>query len=163
VRLRGYEVDPPFGTVQRRIEHEGLALLRAGAAGTNTPRLHGILATEDHSAMLVMEQVRGVCLTDLDPSRVDRTLLDRLWEQLGFLEDAHIAHRNLALENVVVDHDGVPFLVDFDEAELAATARQRRRDIAQLLVETSMLVGVDEAVDAAIDGLGADRVAAEPR
>jgi undecaprenyl-diphosphatase len=159
VRLRGDEIEPPFATVQRRIEHEGLLLLRARAGGANTPQLHGILATEDHSAMLVMDHVRGVRLADLDANRVDRNLLDRLWVQVGLLEDAHIAHRNLALENVVVDPEGEPYLVDFDDAELAATDRQRRRDVAQLLVETSILVGVDEAVDAAISGLRSEPVA----
>ena len=38
VRLRGYEVEPPYATVQRRIEHEALALLRAADAGVATPR-----------------------------------------------------------------------------------------------------------------------------
>ena len=77
------------------------------------------------------------------------------------LDRARIAHRNLALENVVVDADGA-----------AAPRRLRRRrargrhddsaarDVAQLLVETSLLVGVEEAVEAAIDGLGVERVAA---
>src|SRR5262249_6069340 len=51
-------------------------------------------------------------------------------------------------------------LVDFDDAELAATPRERARDVAQLLVETSLLVGVDAAVDVAVETLGAPRVAA---
>jgi glycosyltransferase 2 family protein len=160
VRLRGYEVEPPYSTVQRRIEHEALALRQAADGGASTPRLAGIVATRDGSAMLVADMVDGICLAEVDPHRVDRPLLDRLWSEVGMLDRARIAHRNLTLENVVVDSGDQPHLVDFDEAELAADTRERGRDIAQLLVETSLLVGVDDAVDAAVDGLGTARVAA---
>ena len=160
VRLRGEDVERPYGTVQRRVEHEALVALRATNGGTNTPELLGILATNDGSAMLVTSFVHGERISDLDRVRVDRALLDRLWRQLAMLDRARIAHRNLALENVVVDTDGAVHLVDFDDAELAAGTRQRSRDVAQLLVETAILVGVDEAVEAAIDGIGVERVAA---
>ena len=160
VRLRGYEVEPPYPTVQRRIEHEALALHRAADSGARTPRLVGIGATPDGSAMIVTELVVGERLTEIDPARIDRALLDQLWTEVGVLDHARIAHRNLALENVIVDAFDRPHLVDFDDAELAATPRERARDVAQLLVETSLLVGIDAAVDAAVDGLGVARVAA---
>ncbi len=160
VRLRGYEVEPPYATVQRRIEHEALALLRADDAGVSTPKLVGLVATNDTSAMLITDYVPGERLNEIEPTRLDRALLDRLWLEVAALDRGRIAHRNLALENVVVDTDNQPHLVDFDDAELAASARQRARDVAQLLVETSLLVGVEAAVEAAVDGLGADRVAA---
>ena len=160
VRLRGYEVEPPYATVQRRIEHEALALLRADDAGVSTPKLVGLVATNDTSAMLITDYVSGERLNQIEPARLDRALLDRLWLEVAALDRGRIAHRNLALENVVVDTDNQPHLVDFDDAELAASARQRARDVAQLLVETSLLVGVEAAVEAAVDGLGADRVAA---
>ena len=160
VRLRGYEVEPPYATVQRRIEHEALALLRADDAGVSTPKLVGLVATNDTSAMLITDYVAGERLNEIEPARLDRALLDRLWLEVAALDRGRIAHRNLALENVVVDTDNQPHLVDFDDAELAASVRQRARDVAQLLVETSLLVGVESAVEAAVDGLGADRVAA---
>jgi undecaprenyl-diphosphatase len=160
VRLRGFEVEPPYSTVQRRIEHEALVLYRATDAGAAAPRLVNIVATRDGSAMLVTDLIVGERMTHIDLDRVDRTLLDRLWHEVAVLDGAHIAHRNLALENVLVDAGDRPHLVDFDDAELAATPRERARDVAQLLVETSLIVGVDAAVDAAIDSLGAPRVAA---
>ena len=159
VRLRGEDIEPPYATVQRRIEHEALALHRAAEAGVSTPRLVGIVATDDGSAMLVTEAVPGRPMTELEPHEIDRVLLDRLWLEVGALDTARIAHRNFVLENVIVDDDGRPHLVDFDDAELAATERQRARDVAQLLVETSLLVGADPAVTAAIDGMGTARFA----
>ena len=130
VRLRGYEVEPPYATVQRRIEHEALALLRADDAGVSTPKLVGLVATNDTSAMLITDYVPGERLNEIEPARIDRALLDRLWLEVAALDRGRIAHRNLALENVVVDTDNQPHLVDFDDAELAATratARPRRR------------------------------------
>jgi undecaprenyl-diphosphatase len=160
VRLRGFEVEPPYSTVQRRIEHEALALRWATDAGASTPPLVNIVATRDGSAMLVTDLVVGERMTEVEPGRVDRVLLDRLWHEVAVLDRASIAHRNLALENVIIDTGGRPHLVDFDDAELAATPRERARDVAQLLVETSLLVGAGAAVDAAVGTLGAPRVAA---
>ena len=160
IRLRAYEVEPPFTTVQRRIEHEALALLRAHDGAVHTPALTGILATEDDSALLVTDYIVGERLADFDRERVDAAMLAQLWSQVSALAAARIAHRNLELENVVVDAEGQLHFVDFDDAELAATPRQRNHDIAQVLVETSILVGIDDAVDAALAQLGPDRLAA---
>src|SRR6185295_10065089 len=79
VRLRGYEVEPPYPTVQRRIEHEALALHRAEDSGARTPHLVGIGATADGSAMIVTDLVVGERMTEIDLSRIDRRLLDQLW------------------------------------------------------------------------------------
>ncbi|HEX5097160.1 MAG TPA: lysylphosphatidylglycerol synthase transmembrane domain-containing protein [Acidimicrobiia bacterium] len=160
IRLRAYEVEPPYTTVQRRVEHEALVILRADAAGVSTAALTGILATEDDSAMLVTTYVGGERLADVERERVGPALLEELWTQVSALDRARIAHRNLALENVILDRAGGLRLVDFDDAELAASERRRNHDVAQVLVETSILVGIDDAVEAALTQLGPERLAA---
>jgi undecaprenyl-diphosphatase len=160
IRLRSEDASPPFATVKRRIEHEALALHGASDAGVATPELVGVAATEDGSAMLVTAAVRGRMLAELEPHEIDRALLDRLWHEVGLLAASHIAHRDVVLENIIVTDEGAVVLVDFDDAEVAATPRQCARDVAQLLVETSLLAGAETAVSAAIDGMGVPRVAA---
>lgn len=52
------------------------------------------------------------------------------------------------------------WLVDFDEAEVAATEVDLARDVVSLVVVSALVVGVDRAVEAAVAGIGADALAA---
>jgi uncharacterized membrane protein YbhN (UPF0104 family) len=160
LRFRSGEVAPAYPTVQRQIEHEALAILRAASAGVATPALIGLAATDEGSALFVTDRVHGRPLSAVDPHEFDHALLDDVWQQVAALHRGRIAHRNLVLENVLVDERQCAHLVDFDDAVLAAPARTRARDVAQLLVETSLIAGPDVAVATAVDQLGRDQVGA---
>jgi glycosyltransferase 2 family protein len=160
LRLRGREVEPPYATAKRRIEHEMLALRTARDYGASTPDVIGVGASADGSAVLVTTRIDGQPLTELGPGALDATLLEALWREVDALNGARVSHRNLALENVIVDASRRPHLIDFDDAELAADGLDRARDVAQVLVETSLLVGAEPAVAAACEALGPARVGA---
>jgi undecaprenyl-diphosphatase len=55
---------------------------------------------------------------------------------------------------------GRVWLVDFDEAEVAATEVDLARDVVSLVVVSALVVGVDRAVEAAVAGVGVDALAA---
>jgi undecaprenyl-diphosphatase len=102
-----------------------------------------------------LADARQAVPTDL----ADRGRLIDLWQQVARLHGAGVSHHALVLENVLVDDSGV-WLVDFDDAETAAEPRELARDVAELLVETGIAAGPDEAVDAAVASLGNGPVAA---
>ena len=62
------------------------------------------------------------------------------------------------LDNLVVDADDRVWLVDYDDAEVAAPSRERARDVAELLVAVGLIVGPERAVEHAVTELGAERV-----
>lgn len=157
LRFQPSEVDVRYGSVQRQVEHEALALTLAERDGVRVPHVVRIGTTERGSAVLVTEAIGG---RDLDPDDLrSPELVEALWHQLGELHAAGIAHRHVDLEAVAVDADGRPWLTTFDEAQIAAPQRELARDVAELLVETALVVGPGPAVDAAVAGLGPDAVA----
>ena len=60
---------------------------------------------------------------------------------------------------MLLDDDDEVWLVDYDEAELAAGPRERSRDIAEVLVAMGLLVGPERSVALGVEELGTDEVA----
>jgi glycosyltransferase 2 family protein len=152
VRFRASEVTLPFATLQRRIEHEVLVRSLAAAGGANIPPVLRIGTTARGSAFFVSPQPpsRPATADDLRSAG----FLDRLWAQVAALHSAGIAHRNLSLESIRVAAGGEPMLTAFDRAQAAPSGSETARDVAQLLTETALVVGPDEAVAAAVETLG---------
>lgn len=160
VRLRSSEVERPYSTLKRRVEHEALVLMAAEKAGASCPGLVAVGETEGGSAFLVLERIDGTRATQLDGDGLDDDVLSDLWTQVGALHRARISHRELALDNVLVDREaGKVWLIDMEAAELAASEVDRGRDVAELLVDLALFVGPDRAVDSAVAILGTDEVA----
>ena len=65
--------------------------------------------------------------------------------QVGLLDRAGIAHGELVPANVLVDDDGRPWLVDFDQAGAASDRALLERDRAELLAALTALVGPERA------------------
>jgi undecaprenyl-diphosphatase len=86
-------------------------------------------------------------------------VLSDIWKQVATLRQRRTAHRDLRLANIFLDADGVAWLIDFRFAELAATDGQLRSDVAELIASTSIVVGPERGVSAAIEGIGAQPVA----
>ena len=160
VRLRTSQVDEPYATVQRRVEHEALAQTTAGAAGVRVPAVRNIVASPAGSVGLLEERVDGAAVSDLPPERLDRPLLLKIWHQVEALHRRRIAHRALGLGVVRVIADGDVAMSEFDTARLAASDRDLALDRAQLLVDTALRVGADEAVAVAVEVLGPKAVVA---
>jgi uncharacterized membrane protein YbhN (UPF0104 family)/tRNA A-37 threonylcarbamoyl transferase component Bud32 len=160
VRLRTSQVDEPYATVQRRIEHEALAQTTSGAAGVRVPSVRSIVASSAGSVGLLEERLDGTSMSDLPDERLDRPLLRRIWQQVAALHRQRIAHRALGLGVVSVTAAGDVAVSEFDSARLAASDRDLALDRAQLLVDTALRVGADEAVAAAVETLGPKAVVA---
>ncbi len=160
VRLRSSEVERPYSTLKRRVEHEALALLVAAKAGARCPTLVAVGETDGGSVFLVLDRIDATPATELDPESLNDEVLADLWSQVAALHRARISHRELALDNVLVDPaSGRTWLVDMQAAELSASARDRGHDVAELLTDLALAVGPDRAVDSAAAVLGPDEVA----
>jgi uncharacterized membrane protein YbhN (UPF0104 family)/tRNA A-37 threonylcarbamoyl transferase component Bud32 len=160
VRLRTSQVDEPYTTVQRRIEHEALAQTTAGAAGVRVAQLRGIVASSAGSVGLLEERLDGTPASALPDAGLDSRLLREIWRQVAALHGQRIAHRALGLGVMTVTDAGDVAVCDFDLARLAASDRDLALDRAQLLVDTALRIGPAEAVDVAVDALGPKAVVA---
>jgi uncharacterized membrane protein YbhN (UPF0104 family) len=160
VRLRTSHLDEPYDTVQRRIEHEALAQTSAGAAGMRVAAVRSIVASPAGSVGLLEERLPGRAAAALPADRLDRRLLGEIWRQVAALHRHRIAHRTLGLGAFTVTDDGDVVVGEFDAARLAASDRDLALDRAQLLVDTALRVGPDEAVAVAVATLGPKAVVA---
>ena len=120
-------------SLERSVEHEGLLLLLARRAGVRCPDLRAVVAVDDGSMVLAMEDVGGRQLDTLSPDECSPELLDAVWTETRTLHAAGIAHRALRAANIVVDDDG-PVIVDFGSAAAAADGRLQAFDRAELVV-----------------------------
>ena len=91
--------------------------------------------------------------------RPRRSSLGQVWDAVLRLQASGIAHRDLAPRRFRLDGDQV-VLSGFEGATVAPTGDQRHSDLAQLLVTSALLVGVEEATAIAEDRLGAEGMAA---
>ena len=140
------------------MEYEAYLALLARDAGVESPRVI-VAAISGSLALLVVEQVPGTELYDLDADTLSDPLLDAVWAQLRALHGARVAHGKLDGRHVVVD-GLTPRIVGFDFATSSARFRQTAGDVAQLLAATAAIVGPERAVAAAVRGVGAETVGA---
>jgi len=159
VRLRSSEVGRPYSTLKRRVEHEALAARTVRDGGTRSPSVLALGVTDSGAAFIVGERVDGRVLADLQPGEVTDDVLVGAFSAVRSMHATRTAHHRLTLDNFLLDDDGGVWLVDFDEAELAADRRERARDIAEVLVSTAIVVGPERSVECGIDELGAEEVA----
>jgi uncharacterized membrane protein YbhN (UPF0104 family) len=159
-RYLAFRDAPPTLVPSRRaqVEYEAYLALLARDAGVHTPRVV-VAGTQGALALLVVEQVAGTELYDLDAGALTDDLLDRCWVEVGTLHDARVAHGKLDGKHVIVDGI-VPRIVGFDFATSSARFRQTTGDIAQLLAATAAIVGPERAVAAAVRVLGTETVGA---
>jgi glycosyltransferase 2 family protein len=146
-------------SLERSVEHEGLLLLLARRAGVRCPDLRGVVAVEDGSMLLAMNDVGGRQLDTLSSDECSAELLDAVWTETRALHAAGIAHRALRAANVVVDDDG-PVIVDFGSAVAAAEPRLQAFDRAELVVSLATLATPEAATAAAARTLQAEDLAA---
>ena len=121
-----------------------MALL-AARAGVRTPEVLLVRSFDNGAGVLVQQRVPGANLAETEADRVDDALLTELWRQVALLHRAGIAHGELVPANCMVDPDGRPWLVDFDQARAAAQGPPLERDRSELLAALGALVGPERA------------------
>ena len=159
VRLRSSEVSRPFSTLKRRVEHEALCIRTSQDGGTRSPRLITLGQTAGGAVFTVQEFVAGRVLGSVEPGSWDDDLARDVFDQVRALHTTRTAHHRLVADNILVDDERLVWLVDFDEAELAADQRERNRDVAEVIVLVGLVLGPDRTVPIAIDVLGSEAVA----
>jgi glycosyltransferase 2 family protein len=146
-------------SLRRAVEHEALVALAAGDLGVRTPRVVALASAEPDAFVLVYEAVDGRSLDRVDAEAIDERLLRSIWAQVRVLRSRRVAHRDLRLANVFVAADGQVWMIDFGFAELAAGDTLLANDVAELLAATSLVVGIDRALAAAVAELGPEATA----
>ncbi len=159
LRLRSSEVGRPYSTLKRRVEHEALVMRTVRDAGANSPKVFTIGVTNESAAFLVEERVAGRRLSQVDPSEVTDDVIRSVFRGVRSVHSTRTAHHALTLENLLLDDDGEVWLVDYDDAELAAGKREMSRDIAEVLVAMGLIAGPERSVALGVEELGADQVA----
>ncbi len=157
LRLRRADDERSPASVRRAVEHEAFVAGRAAAVGVSTPSVLGLgTLADDRGMFVVFESVDGETLDRAE--ELSDQLLRSAWSQIQVLRRAGIAHRDLRAANLMRVGDAA-WVIDFGFAEVAATQDLLDRDLAELLVSTSALVGIERAVDNAVAVLGADTLA----
>jgi undecaprenyl-diphosphatase len=159
-RYVAYRDAPPSLLPSRRaqMEYEAYLMLLARDAGVDAPRVV-VAGMSGALALLVVEEVAGEELYDLDADAVTDCLLSDVWTEVRTLHSARVAHGKLDAKHVLVDGSEV-HIVGFDFASSSARFRQTANDVAQLLAATTALVGAERAVASAVQVLGKGAVAA---
>jgi len=159
IRLRSSEVSRPYSTLKRRVEHESLALRTVQDGGTRSPMVVSVGVTASGAAFLVEELVSGRQLSDLAADDLDDDITRSTFRAVRAVHSTRTAHHRLTLDNMIVDADRHVWLLDFDDAELAADERSRSRDVAEILVALGLVIGPERSVRLGVDELGPEAVA----
>lgn len=159
--IRVRDVDEQRVSVRPRVRAAQLALNTSMSqrAGARVPTVECVAPLDNESAIIVLSASNGQPFGDLDGDEVSEAALDDLWRQVGRLHEARIAHRSLNGANLLLDGDVVT-VGGLDTAVLASTDAARAVDRAELLVTTTLRVGADRALDAAVRNVDAHDLAA---
>ncbi|MCB1029692.1 MAG: flippase-like domain-containing protein [Acidimicrobiales bacterium] len=148
LRVDSPEDRPSLGAHQT-VEHEALALTLAARAGASVPTLVSVGSTEERSGVLIMDYLDGRMLDSLDPEELTPGVLADAFGQLKCLHSARIAHGWMSLHHLMLRTDGSVSLIDLRWAQLSATDDQLANDLAEMLMATAAVVGVDAVMAAA--------------
>ncbi len=142
-----------LSSLGHQAEHEAAVTLAARHHGVRAPVV--VLARRaEGRALLVQERIPGVSVDVMAPAAVPPDLLRGIWRQVAVLRRARIAHRDLVDASVVIDAHGLPWLVDFGNAEVGADDHALAADVAELLASLSVRLPPADVVAAAVRVLG---------
>ncbi|HSJ71938.1 MAG TPA: flippase-like domain-containing protein [Acidimicrobiia bacterium] len=138
------------------VEHEALVAVMAGRAGASA--IEVIAAGETSSEIALLVQRGGLpSLRDVDAVEIGDDVLKRIWQDVGRLHDASISHGSLTTSAVLFGDSG-HVIRDFTFGSLVASESDRAQDVVELLFSMALLFGSARAVDAAVAGLGSERL-----
>ncbi len=153
-KFKSFGDERPYLNSKHNVEHEALASMWSVRAGVRTPEVVGYALAGSHW-MLTQEWVDATPLDGLKPKNVTDKTLARIWSEVKKLHKSNIAHRDLRAANILVDKKGLPWLIDFGFAEVAAKSTRKSMDIAELLMSSALVVGEERAYKTAKRVLGA--------
>lgn len=138
------------------VEHEALVAVMAGRTGASA--IEVIAAGETSSEIALLVQRGGLpSLREVEAVEIGDDVLKRIWQDVGRLHDASISHGSLTT-NAVLYGDSGHVIRDFTFGSLVASESDRAQDVVELLFSMALLFGSARAVDAAVAGLGSERL-----
>ncbi|GAA4472268.1 lysylphosphatidylglycerol synthase transmembrane domain-containing protein [Rhodococcus olei] len=150
--LRSSETPAPFASLRRAVEHRALMATAFAGLGLAATVPVAVSALDRGWMMYAHTDSRGGTLDRHDP-----TQLAAAWEGLRRLHAHQMSHGDLRPENIRT-RDGAVLFDGFARSEVGASDTLLLSDVAQLLLVTADVYGVEEAVAAAVHAVGADRV-----
>jgi uncharacterized membrane protein YbhN (UPF0104 family) len=143
---------------QQLAEHEALMLLLARRADLHVPEVVVVGATSTGDVMLVTRDDGRTTLAEA--GELGDHDLDSVWDELGRMHAADLRHGHIDPTRVTIAPDHRPGFRDLARGVMSPTPLQRRLDVVELLVTTTLLVGPERAAAAATRRWPADDLAA---
>jgi uncharacterized membrane protein YbhN (UPF0104 family)/tRNA A-37 threonylcarbamoyl transferase component Bud32 len=142
-------------TMERALERHALLSYAVEDAGVATPRLRATVRVGTEAAVLSCERLTGTPLDGL-PGPPSDDQLKSVWDAVLQLHERRVTHRTLTGDRILLTGPELRdvILLDPGNGDVAASEIQIRLDQAQLLAETSLLVGPGRAADVARDRVG---------
>lgn len=154
LRLRG--IDSGSGLAMRpRAERLMLANLAARNAGINAGELYAVKEISPDAILVVREKVELAEINSDTPEL--EGVLSQVWQQLARLHQSDIAHRHATLNSFGLRENKVA-VKNLDAAVVAASKLLMALDVAELLLDTTHLVGARKAVSIATEELSKQQV-----
>lgn len=148
LRLRDAGDEHPYSSPRRAAAVEAAMTLLAARHGVRCPVILAVEPVGAEEFVVVVEHVAGRLLSDLSDAELTPVLVDA-WRQVDALHEAGIAHRNLQLDQLLLDDDGAVWLRDISLGEPAATTSALEADTVEMLAGTYVRLGAEAAVAAA--------------
>jgi len=128
----------PAMTREQQIEHEGFVTLLAASRGIAVPKVLVAGMTDSGDALLAVAQ-RG---TALEPG--EQVQAEELWRLVRLMHTNDLAHGALDLDSfAVLGHEMI--MTDLSKVTNTASRDQELTDLAQVMVITSLLVGIERS------------------
>jgi glycosyltransferase 2 family protein len=138
------------------VDHVALMAMTFERLGIAAPRLLAVGEVGPDAAVLVLEGLDGVPLTELE--EIDDARLADVWATLKRMHAAHVSHGGLTGHALVAVPSGIG-LRDLNTGEIAAGELRRRIDVAEALATLAVLVGPERSVRSAVAALGTEATA----
>jgi len=158
MRLRGPSARGPSLTVRSAVEHHALMAMAVARAGVRAPELLAAAEVGPFAAVLAYRPPEGSTLGQATSKDLSDADLAALWQLLGLLQRAQIAHRGLSLDNLLLNDRGGAGLRETGTGDIAAADLSLRIDVAQLLTTLALLVGPQRAVASGVSSLGSQAI-----
>ena len=141
----------PAMTREQQVEHEGFVTMLAASRGIAVPKVLVAGMTEAGDALLAVSQ-RGTPI-----ERSQDAPVESIWQLLRSLHRSDLAHGSLDLDSFALFGNEV-LLTDLSTVSTSASRDQQLTDLAQAMVVTSLLVGIERATIIASEQLDSEEV-----
>ena len=141
----------------QQVEHEAFVTLFASSQGLRVPTVVAAGRDARHDSLIVVGDSSDL-LEERPQADIVGALAD-IWHAVGGLHELGLAHGDLATDSFGLE-GGAVVLRDLSAATFRDGDGLRQRDLAQTLVLSAVLVGIERAVIAAVDELGSSGVEA---